>query len=154
MNRVEPFLNSSRMSHKFPSTTGRGEVWMSTKLTNPNATRAPLIRLRPQPRQDACCLGVRMVLNPQRIATMPHNNNAKKLMPTISSARTAHLPVRPYPPDGNGSDRCFFGQHAPLNNHSSRYPFANDNVLYRVKVASSDETFRRIFDPLPRLDQR
>ena len=38
---------------------------------------------------------------------MAKNNNAKKLMPTISSARTAHLSIRPYPPDGNGSDRCF-----------------------------------------------
>jgi|SRR5580692_11405251 hypothetical protein len=37
--------------------------------------------------------------------------NAKKLMPTISSARTAHLSIRPYALDGNGSDRCFFGRH-------------------------------------------
>src|SRR4029077_5373437 len=51
-----------------------------------------------------------MVLDPQRITTMAQNNDAKKLMPTISSARTAHLSIRPYPPDGNGSDGCFFGR--------------------------------------------
>ena len=85
--------NVSRISHKFPSTTGRGELWMSQKFTNPNASTTPQIRHSPQPRQSARCLGVSVVRDPEIATTMAGINTPKKLSPTISSARTAAISI-------------------------------------------------------------
>jgi hypothetical protein len=63
-------------------------------FTNPNARKTPQIRLSPQPRQSARCLGVSVVRDPEIATTKAAINNPKKLTPTIFSARTAHLFMR------------------------------------------------------------